>query len=157
MINAATLLPWKWSQVLILYCIMIDFYTEHEWVRFQAINRFLPPMQSVKALFSAYIEFSWVLCVQAVLPLLMCVVVSLVDAKPKNSLLWPGLWTDTHIHTQRRERENPAPINTPYLILPEQYHSSRALSSLYAPSCYSLCVLLLNMWVCTYGCFYASQ
>ena len=43
MIKATTLLPLMWSQVVILHRIMIDFYTEYEWVRSRAINRFSPP------------------------------------------------------------------------------------------------------------------
>jgi len=55
MIKATTFLSLMWFQVV----IMIDFYTEHEWARFQAINRFSCPSAISESTLSAHIEFSW--------------------------------------------------------------------------------------------------
>lgn len=58
-------------------------------------------MRLVKALFGAHIQLCWDA------PWCWCVrFVCVVAARPQNSLLWPGMWTDTHMHTHREGKES---------------------------------------------------
>lgn len=72
-----------------------------------------------------------------------------VAARPKNSLLQPGMWTDTQLYAHKgKEREEPAPINT--LILPEYAHSSLLPLSSLLSVFFLLLLMCAFIQVCAY-------